>query len=275
MAVFFKDRLLEPGRWVYYKISKFKKIGKIVSVEPNLEGTPSTYNIYDPSNFTTLKVEEDRVEIFNWKENNFYRTSNDKIYALITSVLPDKYAVKLVSENDEGIYWYFRRTGKCLYSSNQPDLLPYMYTGCEKKIIKDDFSLDTVSEQTDVFSIQIQIRNLDLKKWNPIALRIPKSDEQWMDASGQVQVGGSSVERLIIKPRWIWPYFLQARYYFEDSKGHQWVSEKIPTPGYSSWQTTLIDAVCIEGKFDIPKLGGKWVNSLRENPKYSLKKESD
>lgn len=111
------------------------------------------------------------------------------------------------------------------------------------------------------------------EEWEAVAWRPPKNGERFVKSYNLVVLTAFSdftneESRLIVRRKWVWPSWLKARWYCEDSDGVQRCCKRSkPDTGASSWYSD--DIVRVDPSLvDLPRIGGDWKQSLRENPNW-------
>ena len=117
-------------------------------------------------------------------------------------------------------------------------------------------------------TIEIDLGPLEAE-WEAVAFRLPKKDEIILIDGKRVERATSDyqyVPQLIVRRKWVWPSWLKARWYYENAGGAQFFSNNAPKLHTGYWLHN--DTTSIRGMLDVPKIGGDWKLSLRENPNW-------
>lgn len=120
-------------------------------------------------------------------------------------------------------------------------------------------------------TIEIDLGSL-ADEWEAVAYRPPGRGERYAIASEKVVLstvdGINGESYLIVRRKWVWPSWLKARWYCEDGDGIQRCCKSTkPEAGEMTWRSDNL--LRIDPEFvDIPKIGGDWRQSLRENPNW-------
>lgn len=107
-------------------------------------------------------------------------------------------------------------------------------------------------------------------EWEVVAVRLPKAREFFVNGCevDEAVFDFPDEPQIIVRRKWVFPSWLKARWYCEDSDGVQRCCKRIkPETGVESWYSTdicRVDPTLV----DIPKIGGDWKQSLRENPNW-------
>ena len=108
-------------------------------------------------------------------------------------------------------------------------------------------------------------------EWEAVAYRLPYPGDNWLTSSGVVRTASRqgelpSIPCIILRRKWVWPSWLKARWYCEDGDGIQRCCKSTkPEAGEMTWRSDNL--LRIDPEFvDLPKIGGDWRQSLRENP---------
>ena len=117
-------------------------------------------------------------------------------------------------------------------------------------------------------------------EWEAIAYRLPCPGESWLTSGGVVRTAYGRgdvpiVPCIIVRRKWIWPSWLKARWYAEDKDGSQWGYMQKPELLSDRWETDGVTMARFDEWFEIPKIGGDWRQSLRENPNWRPINESN
>lgn len=123
-------------------------------------------------------------------------------------------------------------------------------------------------------TIEIDLGRL-AEEWEAVAFRLPKKDEIFLIDGKRVERAASDyqyVPQLIVRRKWTWPSWLKARWYAEDANGSQWAYEQMPVRDEVEWHAS--PPMCrLDEFFDIPRIGGDWKQSMRENPNWKASQE--
>lgn len=105
--------------------------------------------------------------------------------------------------------------------------------------------------------------------WEPVAYRKPVDGECWYFGGSvfTAQYIRPHCEVIIVRRKWVWPRWLKARWYCEDPDGAQLAYEQEPGRDEEDWFVSE-DLCRLDKLVDIPKIGGDWRQSLRENPNW-------
>lgn len=121
--------------------------------------------------------------------------------------------------------------------------------------------------------------DIDLGKfaseWEVVAVRTPKEgDFYWhRDHAVQSVEDWTSEPMIIVRRKWVWPSWLKAWWYAEDADGTQWAFMQMPRHAGDRWLPTAGSSPRLDRFTDIPKIGGDWRQSLRENPNWKASQE--
>lgn len=107
-------------------------------------------------------------------------------------------------------------------------------------------------------------------EWEPIAYRKAK-DREFFYFGGSIFNDKAERPRhdvIIVRRKWVWPSWLKARWYAESEGGASYCGDgvDIPQPSGKTW--LMSNWREIPRWIDIPKIGGDWRQSLRENPNW-------
>ena len=119
-------------------------------------------------------------------------------------------------------------------------------------------------------TIEIDLNLPAAEIWEPIAWRLAKAGENYF-LNRQVrtaEVDHALGEVIIVRRKWTWPSWLKARWYAEDADGSQWGYMQKPGMFSDRWETDGVTMARFDEWFEIPKIGGDWRQSLRENPNW-------
>lgn len=111
--------------------------------------------------------------------------------------------------------------------------------------------------------------------WEVVAVRPPKEGESYWYRDHAVQSvdDWTSEPMIIVRRKWTWPSWLKARWYCEEADGRQFIGNKDePRQFNDMWRARglyFVDSAFV----DIPKIGGDWRQSLRENPNWKASQE--
>lgn len=111
-------------------------------------------------------------------------------------------------------------------------------------------------------------------QWEPVAYRKARDGECYFHGGSvfNERAARPTCDVLIVRRKWQFPSWLKARWYCEDLDGSQWAYEQEPGHGEEEWFAS--GALCrLDELIDIPKIGGDWRQSLRENPNWKASQE--
>ena len=116
-------------------------------------------------------------------------------------------------------------------------------------------------------TIEIDLGQL-ANDWEVVRIGRPRKGEQVV--SGHMVLTAerdwATDNAIIVRRKWQWPSWLKARWYCEDGEGIQRCCNSTkPEAGEMTWRSDNL--LRIDPEFvDLPKIGGDWRQSLRENP---------
>lgn len=112
-------------------------------------------------------------------------------------------------------------------------------------------------------------------EWEVVAVRTPKEGEfyWYRDHAVQSVDDWTSEPMIIVRRKWTFPSWLKARWYYECSNGVRFVSCSKPYIDNRQYWVHTDAAIPLGEMFDIPKIGGDWRQSLRENPNWKASQE--
>lgn len=113
------------------------------------------------------------------------------------------------------------------------------------------------------------------EEWEVTRIGKPKRGEHFV--SGSIVLPAErdwdSDNQIIVRRKWVFPSWLKARWYCEDSDGVQRCCKSTkPEPGEWAWRSDKLLRIDAE-LVDLPKIGGDWKQSLRENPNWKASQE--